>query len=1004
MTFVLKRSKAIPQLNITLHHLIHDRTGTEYLHIHSPTDSNNVFSIAFPTPVSNSKGTPHILEHTTLCGSETFPVRDPFFKMLTRSLSTYMNAWTGSDFTMYPFSTQNAKDFANLRAVYLDAVFKPNLSKWDFLQEGWRIEPVEGENKFAFKGIVFNEMKGVFSSREALYSRCISRFLMQNSTYEWESGGLPLEIVNLSHEELLAFHRANYTLGKCKILTFGSIPLEEHVAFLEKYISEMKESEGASQMQPSLIPSFKGPIHKEMHCQLDSMLPEDKQAIFSISFLANSTKNVQETFNLEIICHLLFDGPSSPFHKALIDANIGTDYSPGTGYDSSTAIASISIGLEGIAAKDSKKVEQIIFETFEHVKRESFPKQQIDAVLHQLDIGQKYRSSKFGLSLASSLLPAWTVGEKAVDPFENVDLEHKKKAFIQVLSEEPNFTANLIDKYFLKNESRLHLLMKPSPTFNKQQAELEAKKLKQLLSKVSKEELAQQKEELARRQNQRQPTELLPCLQIKEIDPIHHPIVWTENQFIRYRTDADANELSFFKSFCPIQASVQDVMRFPLLANFKNNLGIRSLSMDEWTERVKTTVGSLDFGTSLFPQAKDSFRLYSSLSSYCLDGKMENMYKLMHQMLHDTNFSDHSRMETILNGQFSSFQNSIAQSGHSFAISHAASSLCKHSLLSDSLSGMRQLFWLKETLHQLRQGTKTYKQLAQEFESLWKRIFTPEKGTRSFLVSNEEKLNEKLLYSNEFLHTLNSAGKEQIQVGSTKEHSKLARFDSESPSSSDSTIILNDSTLNDSLILASSASQSPNSLFDFPFSTHYLGAAIKTVTFEHSDAFPLLILSKLLRSLYLHGEIREKGGAYGAGCSYSMQSGVFSFYSYRDPSPLSSVKVISACANWLSSAEITQQNLLEAKLAVFSEWDSPKSIDLKGIGQELQEISSEQRQKMRDGVLAVSLGQLKDCLKYFAMPMQFTVIGPVGAAESMMQQAFSEATQSQWQQPSEQIA
>ena len=918
--------------------------------------------------------------------------------MLTRSLSTYMNAWTGSDFTMYPFSTQNAKDFANLRAVYLDAVFKPMLSKWDFLQEGWRIEQVEGEEKFAFKGIVFNEMKGVFSSREALYSRCISRFLMQNSTYEWESGGLPLEIVDLTHEELLAFHKANYTLAKCKIFTFGSIPLEEHVAFLDKYIGEMEHSGGESAKQPALIPLFKGPMHKEMHCQLDSMLPEGKQAIFSVSFLANSTTNVQETFNLGIICHLLFDGASTPFHKALIDANIGNDYSPGTGYDSSTALASISIGLEGIAAEASGEVERIIFDTFERVKREGFPKARIDAVLHQLDVGQKYRSAKFGLSLASSLLPAWTVGGKAVDPFENVDSDEKKRVFIQALAEDPDFISNAIDKYFLKNESRLHLLMKPFPTYNQQQAELEAEKLQQILSTLSKEELAQQTQELAERQSQRQPTELLPCLQIEEIDPVHYPTQWSHSESIRYRTDADANELSFFKSYSPIVASVHDVMRFPLLANFKNNLGVRALSMDEWTERVKATVGGLDYSISLVPHTKDSFRLYSSLSSFCLDGKMEKMYALMHQMLNDTNFSDLSRMETILNGQFSAFQNSISQSGHSFAVSHAASSLCEHSLLSDSLSGLRQLGYLREVQHQLRQGKMTFEQLALEFEKLWMQVQSGSRAgvNESFLVSNAEKLNEKLFYSNEFLRSLKVGTEGNVSLSGVNlpeepiDHAKLDLLSA--PTSKPAT---------KSLILPSSASQQPNSLFNFPFSTHYLGAAMKTVTHEHADAFPLLILAKLLRSLYLHGQIREKGGAYGAGCSYSLNTGIFSFYSYRDPTPLSSVQVISACANWLSTAQITQQDLLEAKLAVFSDWDSPKNIDSKGISEQLQGLSNEQLQRMRDGVLSVSLCQLKDCAKYFDLPKQFTVIGPVGG--QLVQEAFAEATQSKWQVQSELI-
>ena len=322
----------------------------------------------------------------------------------------------------------------------------------------------------------------------------------------------------------------------------------------------------------------------------------------------------------------------------------------------------------------------------------------------------------------------------------------------------------------------------------------------------------------------------------------------------------------------------------------------------------------------------------------------------------DVNFDDEKRFESILNSEFSDMKNSIADSGHNYAVSFASSKISKNALVSDLLSGLRQVFFLKNLNEKIEKKQTTFEEICKKLECLYSDLFFNSTNPQHFLITNDCNLNEKLFYFEEFLQKI------------TKNQ--------DATSESIETSICNQ-----------------NSIIELSFNTNYVGAATMTVPLSHPDCSALKILAKLLKSRYLHGEIREKGGAYGGGCSYSSSSGIFSFYSYRDPTPTQSVKTIENCLTWLKNYKITEQDLLEAKLSIFSELDSPIDFHQKGIMYNLRELSSEDIQKHRNNLLLVKAGDVYACAeKYLRLPRSYAIIG-----QSHCTKELASVTESAWQ-------
>ena len=363
--FTMQRAKHIPELELTALHLKHDKTGADYLHV-ARDDKNNVFSIGFKTNPPDDTGVPHILEHTTLCGSEKYPIRDPFFKMLPRTLSNFMNAFTASDHTFYPFSTTNEQDFKNLMSVYLDATLHPLLKKSDFTQEGWRIGPenpkaaVEGaegaeKSPLVFKGVVYNEMKGQMSDAGYLY---YIRFQDHIFPAINNSGGDPQKITDLTYEKLKGFHAKNYHPSNSKVFTYGDMPLESHLEAVNAQLSAFDAIKGDNDIHVPIDLS-NGPLYVKVPGPIDPLVAPDMQYKTSTSWLMGKSENIVESFGLGIMSNLLMDGYGAPLYKNLIEAGLGTEWSPNSGFDNSGRVGIFSIGLTGVKEADVPKVKEI---------------------------------------------------------------------------------------------------------------------------------------------------------------------------------------------------------------------------------------------------------------------------------------------------------------------------------------------------------------------------------------------------------------------------------------------------------------------------------------------------------------------------------------------------------------------------------------------------------------------------------------------------------------------
>lgn len=377
----------IPLYSMKAFILEHSKTNARYLHLHTP-DANNAFAILFRTTPSNDKGVPHILEHTVLCGSEKYKVRDPFMNMLKRSLNTYMNAWTGADYTCYPFSTQNEKDFKNILSVYLEACFKPLLNYHDFLQEGWRYD-FSNENDInsdlIIKGIVYNEMKGVMQTPDNIFLENIQKYLYPGSSYEHYSGGLPSEIPTLSYEELKNFYQRFYHPSNAQFYSYGDMDFLEHLKFVnDNYLKSYSLIDPKTEI--CKVKRFITPADAKFKCPPDAVaIEKDRQARFAISYLCNDiTEDPVTSISLHILSYLLFETPNSPLYQALLESGIASGFCPGYGYDMSNKETSFTIGVRNIGheSEDLIEVEKIINETLNNLVKTGFNPEFIESILH----------------------------------------------------------------------------------------------------------------------------------------------------------------------------------------------------------------------------------------------------------------------------------------------------------------------------------------------------------------------------------------------------------------------------------------------------------------------------------------------------------------------------------------------------------------------------------------------------------------------------------------------
>jgi Zn-dependent M16 (insulinase) family peptidase len=865
-----------------------------------------------------------------------YPVRDPFFKMLPRSLSNYMNAFTSADHTTYPFASTNVQDFKNLMSVYLDATLHPLLNENDFTQEGWRIGPEnplaaqeegsENAKRLVFKGVVYNEMKGQMSDASYLYYIRFQDHLFPSIN---NSGGDPQKITDLTWEQLRKFHRDHYHPSNAKLLTYGNMPLSEHLKEIDARLSGFNKISVDLDIKKPI--SLDGPKHVTVPGPLDPLVPADRQHKTSVTWLMGDTSDIVEGFSLGILLNLLMDGYGSPLYRSLIESGLGADFSPNTGYDTAGQRGVFSVGLNAVKKEDVPKVREAVAKTFLDVRKNGFDQIKVDGILHQLELSLKHKTANFGMGIMQRLQPGWFNG---VDPMDTLAWEETVNAFKDKYAK-GDYLESLLDKYLL-NDRTLTFTMEPSETYSQELVDEESKRLAEKISHTTKQfsseqeahnHLEQRELELLKVQEDARNQDLscLPTVHVKDIPrekekkSLRHSSVG--NVKVQWR-EAPTNGLTYFRAIHNLQ-NLPDELRemLPLFTSALMRLGTRNKTMEQLEELIKLKTGgiSVSYSTSPSPTSLSTFNEGLSFSGWALDRNVPDMYELLRTIVTETDFDGpevEKNLREILSSSASGAINSIAESGHSYARTFAEAGLTPVGRLNEQTGGLTNVKFMTGLAS--RPSTESLSDVVQKLKAI-----------QAFAISNSNQLKVAL-----------NCGSES----SSSNQEALRHFLDSLPSN----------VTNPSATPETQYPRNSKSFFPLPYQVYYSAKAISTVPYVDASGAPLEILAQLLTHKHLHHEIREKGGAYGGGAYSRSLGGVFGMYSYRDPNPQNTMKIMNEAGQWARDRVWTAQDLEEAKLSVFQGYDAPQSVSREGMRLFLSGITDDMLQTRRERLLDVT--------------------------------------------------
>ena len=927
----------VQSLNVSVQEFEHIETGASHIHL-SSSSNENVFLVALRTVPHDSTGVAHILEHTALCGSKKYPVRDPFFMMTRRSLNTFMNAFTSSDWTAYPFASMNKKDFHNLLDVYLDAVFFSRLDALDFAQEGHRLEFSEIDNpqsELQYKGVVFNEMKGAMSSVNSQLWHTLCRYLFPTSTYHYNSGGDPEAIPDLTYEDLVDFYKTHYHPSNAIFMTFGDIPaVELQTKFQEQALNQFSKMNHVISVSDEK--RYHAPLRvQEFYANNDADTSQKTHVV--LGWLLGQSTNLEESLRAQLLASVLLDNSAAPLMHLLETTDLGLAPSPLCGLDDSQKELSFMCGLSGCKAEVADEVESIILETLERLAEEGVPQSEVESALHQLELHQREIGGDhypYGLQM---ILTALTNATHRGDPVKLLNID----PVLEKLREEiksPDFIKQLVKKYLLENDHRVRLVLSPDSDLNQKKEAAERAlldKIQNNLSDAEKEQIVSQSVALNKRQDANDDADILPKVTLADVPKTESYVSGTINKssnvhLTQYSTGT--NGLVYQQIIYPLPEIEPELLQhLSLYSNVVTELGHKDKSYIEVQKLQASVCGSFSGFSSLRSNINDKHQLNAN---YCFSGKalnsrQKNLTQLMFDSIEHARFDEHSRIKELVEQINTHNEQRITGQGHGLAMSAATS----------GISGLARYFHNTNGLA----GFKKFKALNQSL-------------TEKACIAE---LADKLAG----IHTLITQGEKQLLVIGEQEW--LDGF-------SDSLSIFNNQSAEvQAGLQLDRKDHSIKEAWLTNSQVNFCAKSYETVTMNHPDAAPLSILGGLLRNGFLHTAIREKGGAYGGGAMQDSNIGAFKFYSYRDPRLEETLNDFDQSISWLKSTNHSSQKLEEAILGVVSSLDSSESPAGKAkrcFHAELNGRSVEIRQQFRERILKTQLDDLVRVAETYLVP------------------------------------
>jgi len=946
--YTVVRREPLERLEGTYLELEHERTGARHIHVECP-DDNNAFAVFFPTVPKDDTGVAHILEHVVLAGSQKFPVRDPFFSMTRRSLATFMNAFTSADWTMYPFSSRNAKDYLNLLEVYLDATFFPRLSEDSFKQEGIRFEfedPADPTSGLRYKGVVFNEMKGALASPQAAVQRLVGRALFPQLTYEHISGGDPEHIPDLTWDHLRKFHAVHYHPSNAYFYTYGDKPLEETLAMIEENVLKHFERIQVDTSIPD-VKRFTKPI-REVE-PYPAMAGEDntRKAQALVAWVTVPTGDSFSLLAMKVLAEVLLGNAGSPLRKALIDSKLGTAMADGSGLQDDYRETVFGAGLKDIAPEDAEKVEKVVLDTLYRIVDEGVDQAQVDAAIHHLEFEKRERSNAgfpYALKVLFTTLAPYYYGG---DPYDALNFD-ADLARLERDRTESRFFEGLIQTELLDNQHRGLLTVIPDTELEERKRRKELDRLAAVeatLSEADKARIVAEALRIKLDQEAKQDLSTLPTLELTDIpmkfeDVLSReaPVGAARSEFFPLPTNG-VTYIDIRSDFSALSADEKDLL--PLFGRALTQSGAAGQDYVEIAKRIAAYTGGIGAAAQVQSLAGSEDYLQSFvISGKALDRNAKPFIDLMTDLTARLEIEP-SRLREIIAETATRLESSIANLGFQFAILLAQAKLSSEGALNDRLQGIGMLHVMRD-LAKLEDGD--LEGVVKKLDAIRTKLFRKE--SVALVVTCEESMIETL-------------------------KPLLAAFDGALPGGATNRLPEKPPRL-DAVTEARTA----------PLPVAFNVRIYKTVRYQDPDAPVLLVLANYLRDTFLHRELREKGGAYGGYAQANTGGGSFYFGSYRDPNIVRTFDTYDAAVRWVTDGEIEPEALKEAILGACGDVDPLESPDIKGRREAINKLTGfnrAEREKFKQRLLTVTAADLRRVTNTYLVegtPIQATVAGP----------------------------
>ncbi|MDA8140450.1 MAG: insulinase family protein [Desulfobacteraceae bacterium] len=958
----IQRISVLKELDAIFYLLEHITAGARHLHI-SNKDQENTFGVTFKTIPADSTGVAHILEHTVLCGSRRYPVRDPFFSMLKRSLSTFMNAFTASDWTMYPFATQNRKDYYNLMDVYLDAAFFPVLDRLSFKQEGHRLElepALQDKSQIAlvYKGVVYNEMKGAMSSPDQIMGRSMLNALFPDTTYRNNSGGDPAVIPQLTYDQLVGFHQRHYHPSNAFFYTYGNLPLKDHLAFIaDKVMGRFTRIDPRTEV-PSQ-PRWNAPRTARYTYPLAAEEDPARKYQVAVAWLTCDLRDTFEVLVLSVLEQILIGNAASPLRKALMDSGLGSTLSDGSGYDADSRDTLFSCGLKDTTEAAAEQVEKIIFTTLEQLAANGLDPEMIASAIHQIEFHRKEVTNTpypYGIKLMLMSIGSWLHGG---DPQRVLQLDADFQRLHQEIAA-GRFLEQRIRQYFLDNPHRVRMVLAPDQqkaTQEEQRVRQELQAIQAKLDESARRQIQSDAMQLKQRQEHPEDVSCLPTLALADIPPeidVCAPSL-VEKQLPLWRYALSTSGIHYLSAALGTAAVPEELL--PWVPFFCYTFSKSGTALSDYTQMARR-MDAVTGGVGMNAQARISYDQTNTclpllqLNAKCLTRNIDPMYAIVEELIGQVDFKDLPRIKQLVGEYRSNLESGIVQNGHRLAISLSSRTFSPASALAEMWSGIHQVKLVRAFSERI--DDQRIAELAHNLAAIAKKVFTPD---------------------NLVMAAIGEADAVEAAARRIAGSTVLSAF--QRPA-----LDLSFATFN-----VKTEAHLPREGWSTSSAVSFVAQTFPTVSFGHADAPVLAVLSKVLRSLYLHREIREKGGAYGGFALYNPESGLFSLASYRDPHIVQTLNVYAGVAEFMRTAPISDEDIKEAILQVCAEIDKPDPPGVsarKAFWRQLVKLNDQTRRQYKQQLLQVTRARvLAAAESYFRNAQDHAAVAVISGQEQL---------------------